>query len=489
MSLRLLFTTIVMLGSGCVELATKGHLPASIASERLPLEVCRVDGIEEPLLCGTYRVPENREDSGSRSIDISLVVIPAINPNPDRLAWIEHPGGPRYSTIATAHYFAQGGWLEKFRENVDVVLVDVRGLHQSGPLYCEALKYPRVLSRYYPPDRVRACREELESRFDLGQYSTINAIKDYEEIRQWLGYETWNVGGWSFGSRFMLTYLHLFPDSIRSVSLNVPAILNFRRPLDYARFGQQAFDRLVEECTKNADCHSAFPSFDSDLYTTLDRLEKTPQSIQFPDPNSGEIQQRILTRDVFAETVWVALLDVASTRELPYILHHAARENFDPFVDFVAPKSPPSSEPEGHYFSVVCPEETASLSLEEAEEAAKGTFVGSYIAKDYIEACKAWGAPSSNNHPIEPRIFDIPALIITGESDPVNPPEYGAINAQHFVDPVHITVPLMPHGAGGMENTQCITNLLIKFVEQGSTAGLDTSCIYTIRPPPFRTSD
>lgn len=489
MGARITFTFVLVATVGCASPDSVRKIPAHSASSRLPLQVCEIEGVAEPLLCGTLDVPEDREMKGGRFIPIRIVVVPSKNPNPKRLAWIEHPGGPRYSTVATAHYFADGGWLEEFRRNQDIVLVDVRGLHQSGALYCDALKFPRILERYYPPERVQACREELESRVSLKHYSTVNAIKDYEEIRDWLGYEKWNVGGWSFGSRFMLTYVHLYPESIRTVSLFIPATLNFERPLDYARFGQEAFYGLVGACLSDEECNAAFPSISTDLYTVLDRLEESPVTVEIKNPITGVIEDRLLTRDIVAETVWIWLLEVATSRELPYILHHAARDNFAPFIELAVPQSAPEPEPEGHYFSVVCPEETGRLSMEQAEAAAMNTFVGSYIAKDYIDACQAWGLPLNNNHPVSPAVFDIPALIVTGEFDPVTAPEYGDINANHFRDALHISVPRMAHGESSMSNAGCLTNILMSFVEQGTVDMLDTSCVDTMHPPPFRVGD
>lgn len=489
MGARITFYLGLITAVGCASIDLDRETPADSASTRLPLQVCEIDGVAEPLLCGTLDVPEDRGKNGGRSIPISIVVVPSKNPNPGRLAWIEHPGGPRYSTIATAHYFADGGWLEEFRRNQDVVLVDVRGLHESGALYCDALEFPRILERYYPPEKVQACREELESRASLEHYSTVNAIKDYEEIRDWLGYEKWNVGGWSYGSRFMLTYVHLYPERIRTVSLFIPSILNFERPLDYARFGQKAFDGLVNACLSDEKCDTAFPSISTDLYTLLDRVEKSPVTVEIMNPISGSVEDRLLTRDIVAETVWIWLLDVPTSRELPYILHHAARENYVPFVELAVPQSVPEREPEGHYFSVVCPEETGRLSMDQAEAAAINTFVGSYIALDYIEACHAWGLPLKKNHPISPAVFDIPALIVTGEFDPVTAPEYGDTNAAHFRNVLHISVPQMAHGESGMSNGECLTNILMSFVEQGDVDSLDTSCVSTMHPPPFRVED
>lgn len=477
---------IVPVLAACVPQGARPSYPAESAVDRLPLELCLLDGIEEPLLCGVLEVYEDRDAAAGRAIPIKVVVVPAQASRSTKTAWIEHPGGPRYSTVANARYFAVGGWLESFRRNRDIVLVDVRGLHESGPLYCEALKTPRILERYYPPERVRACREELDPQAELRHYSTRNAIDDYEDIREWLGYEQWDAGGWSFGARFMLTYVHRYPDSIRTIALFIPSILNFERPLDYARFGQQAFDGVVAACAGDEVCGERFPSTQADLDTVLARLEREPAEVEFIDPYTGEPTSRQLTRDLFAEGIWEALLDTESARELPYVLHQAARRDLEPFVRLAVPSSPREPEPEGHYLSVVCPEETGRLDRTRAGAAALGTFLGDYTARDYIGACDAWGLPLHPGHPVTPGRFDVPALIVTGELDPVTPPEYGERNAAHFEEAMHFTVPQMAHGESGMENSMCLTEILIKFVDRGTTEGLDTSCVETMRPPSFR---
>lgn len=486
--LRVTAIFLVFLIAGCGEAGKteSDEFPATQAAIRLPLEVCRIPEIEEPLLCGVFEVFENRETNAGRKIPIKIVVIPAQEERDTTSAWTEHPGGPRYSSIATAGYFAKGGWLEQFRRHRDVVLVDVRGLHASGPLYCDALKAPRILERYYPPDRVRACREELEQKADLAQYSTLNAIADYEDIRKWLGYEKWDVGGWSYGSRFMLTYLHQFPDSIRTMSLFIPTTLNFKRPVDYARFGQQAFDRLSADCKADDACNLRFPDVAGDLAKTLSMLEAAPVTVSFADPDGGADLSRLIDRNILAETVWLALLSTQEARQLPFILHHAAIGDLGPLTEYAAPQSPVAQEPEGHYFSVVCPEETGRLTPEIVSAATTDTFVGSYIAEDYIGACEAWGLPLHPGHPITPGRFDVPALIVTGDQDPVTPPQYGDINAEHFENKIYINVPHMAHGEAGFENAGCLGVILDDFVSSGSVDGLDVSCVETMRPPPFR---
>ncbi|WP_108811158.1 alpha/beta fold hydrolase [Sphingorhabdus sp. Alg231-15] len=460
--------------------------PAYEASKRLPLEICEIDNVDEPLLCGVHIVFENRETKSGRRIPIKIVVVPAREKPTTDSAWIEHQGGPRFSMVGSAHLFAKGGFLESFRQTRDIVLIDPRGLHQSGPLYCEALKVPRILERYYPPEKVSACREELAKRVDLKQYSTLNAIEDFEDIRRWLGYRKWDVGGWSYGSRFMLTYLHKYPESIRSISLIAPSILNFERPRDYAKFGQQAFDRLVEDCRNDEACNARFPDVAGDLQMVLAKLETQPEAVEFTDPHSGKVVTRQLSRDVFAESIWIALLRTSEARQLPFVLKHAANGNFAPFVDLAVPTSAPPSEPEGHYFSVVCPEETGRLDIGKAEESAKNTFVGTYIARDYMDACEAWDLPLNPSHPIKPKRFSVPALIVTGKQDPVTAPEYGETIAQHFENSVHVSIPHMAHSISQMNNAECFTQFLSEFVEAGNSENLNMDCPNSLRPPAFR---
>ncbi len=471
---------------GCADQRYSSQSATARAAERLPLEVCQIDGITEPLLCGKLMVFENRAAASGRKIPISVVVIPAKTPSDTTTAWIEHQGGPRFSMIANAGDLAEGGYLEWFRETRDVVLIDPRGLHESHPLYCDALSYPRLLERYYSSDRVSACREEVDAIADVRQYSTLNAIADYEDIRKWLGYERWDVGGWSFGGRFMLTYIHLYPESIRSAILSFPADLQFLRPLNYARFGQMGFDNLIQDCAEDPACHAAFPNPAGDLKTVLDKLDDEPVTVQFRDPDTGEIASREVTRDIFADEFWTWLLENKNARQIPFVLRRAAQNDFEPFLELAIPKSPQSREPEGHYFSVVCPEETLHLPQNLARKHNENTFYKDYTLDEYTEACLAWGLPPAPEFPLEPKSFSVPLLVFTGDLDPVAQPEQGAEIAALSEDGLHVNLPGIAHGLDGVKNAGCYDKIFEDFLQNQSTKGLDTSCVDTMLPPPFR---
>ena len=83
---------------------------------------------------------------------------------------------------------------------------------------------------------------------------------------------------------------------------------------------------------------------------------------------------------------------------------------------------------------------------------------------------------------------DVPVLILTGEWDPVTPPMHGDRVAKTLTNSLHIVVPHGAHGLGGLENIDCIPRISAEFVERGTTKGIDTGCVKTIRRKGFRLS-
>src|SRR5207253_1172370 len=100
------------------------------------------------------------------------------------------PGGPGSSSTEDAPYVAAD--LAKVREHRDLVFVDQRGTGGSNALNCEFFDPAdpqSYLGHWNPPDKVRVCRQQLESKADLRLYVTTIAMDDLDEVRAALGYE------------------------------------------------------------------------------------------------------------------------------------------------------------------------------------------------------------------------------------------------------------------------------------------------------------
>ena len=419
---------------------TAAATPLSRAAARLPLVPCTLPGVNETVLCGELRVPENPEQPQGRSIPIYVVVIPALSPVPQPDPWVEISGGPGNAATDYTRYYADTGGYRAYRRDRDVLLMDARGMGRSNGLYCEELALNRLSSLFsrWPPDSVRRCRERLSAVADLSQYSTVRAADDLEAVRVWLGYPRLNLWGYSYGTRSVLTYIDRHPERVRSAILWGVVPPDYRRPLFYARDSQHAMDRLLADCLADAHCSGAFPRVREELVAVLERLDRAPVPVTLKRPVTGEPVPTTITRAGFAQGLWVALAYPDQAHQLPMVIHHAARGEFAPFLKMDVATAPPRRRYyNAAHLSIICPEETQHIRPAEIEPLHRGTFMPPDRAHEYVAACKLWGIPALPAATLEPVRAAVPTLIVSGYMDPFTPPHMGD-QAARYLSLIHI---------------------------------------------------
>src|SRR6266702_8386064 len=183
---------LLIYAGGCA----RHPMPAGLSN----LKPCRVEGVNDELLCGKLTVFENRQTRIGRTIDLSLVVLPALDQKAKAEPLFDLAGGPGASSADGAGFYAGPG--KEYRRRHDVVCVDQRGTGNSNRLAIPRQKTPQYyLSEMYPVDYVREIRHELEKRADLTKYTTSIAMDDLDDVRAWLGYVRINLLGGSYGTR------------------------------------------------------------------------------------------------------------------------------------------------------------------------------------------------------------------------------------------------------------------------------------------------
>jgi pimeloyl-ACP methyl ester carboxylesterase len=88
-------------------------------------------------------------------------------------------------------------------------------------------------------------------------------------------------------------------------------------------------------------------------------------------------------------------------------------------------------------------------------------------------------APAFN----EPVKSNVPVLMISGDLDPVAPPQAAAGALRFLPNGRQITI----SNTGHFFRFECVDNLYAEFVKKGSAKGLDDSCVRDIERPPFVT--
>jgi len=461
------------------------------AKHRLPgglskLKPCRLPGIEEELFCGKLTVFENRETRTGRTIDLNIVVLPAVNQQNKAEPLFDLAGGPGASSADAAGFYAGPG--KDYRRRHDVVLVDQRGTGKSNRLSIFRAKTPGYyLSQMFPIDYVKSMRQALEKRADLTKYTTSIAMDDLDDVRAWLGYDRINLLGTSYGTRAVLVYMRQHPDHVRSAMLLGVAPTDLKMPLHHAESGARAMDLLLGECEQDAKCQAAFPQIRDVWKNAIAQLEKQPARVEYSPPGKSAPTTIEIQRGVFGEKIRSWMYDRDQAARIPLIVHHAASVDFTPFLQQAIAPSIPDFVANGMYLSVTCAEDVPFINQEEAAGLNANNPFGNYRVFQQTRACEMWprGEIPADFH--EPVRSNGPVLIFSGNMDPVTPPGYGEEVARHLPNSRHVIISEAGHGADGLTDPGCIDRIAIEFLEKGDPKNLDVGCVQRMAPPPFVT--
>ncbi len=460
----------------------------AVGQNSIKLEKCKPEGVSEEVLCGTHEVFENRAARSGRKIKLKMVVFPATGTNkaPDPLFYI--PGGPGSSATEDAPYVAQD-WA-KMRERRDLVFLDQRGTGGSNPLNCDFFDPKDMKSYfgfYFPLEDVKKCREILEKTSDLKLYTTRIAMDDLDEVRAALGYKQINISGGSYGTRATLEYAKRYTANVRAILLQGVAPQYQAMPLDFPQHTERALNGVLDECLADTECGKAFPNIRNDAKTVLARLVKSPVEVNIKHPETKASIAVGLSRDLAAEAIRYMLYQGAASSRIPLILTEAAKGNFAPLAEaaYFYRREIVATGSNGMYLSVTCAEDLPFAAADAARRNGENRWLGSYRYTQQQAACDLWPRANVEMDYREPTKTKTPALILTGQWDPVTPPEYGDATARNFENSLHIVLPSGGHGFSGLEGMECIKGLIDTFIEIGSVKGLDTSCASKIRRKEF----
>ncbi|MGH7981908.1 MAG: alpha/beta hydrolase [Candidatus Udaeobacter sp.] len=483
---RFAFVFLIVIGTALVVSDFAGCNRNRLSGGLSKLKRCDLPGTKEQALCGTFRVFENRETRAGRTIDLNIVVLPALEQKNKREPLFDLAGGPGASSADGAGFYAGPG--KEYRRRHDVVCVDQRGTGKANRLSISRDKTPSYyLSEMYPVDYVRKMRQALEQRADLTKYTTSIAMDDLDDVRAWLGYDRINLFGLSYGTRAALVYMRQHPDHVRSAILAAVAPTDLKMPLHHAESAARAMDLLLGECERDAKCHGAFPEIRDNWKNVLEQLEKQPARVEYSPPSKAAPATVEIQRGVFAEKIRTWMYDRNKAARIPLIVHHAANGDFAPFLKQAIAPSIPDFVADGMYLSVTCAEDVPFINQDEAAALNANNPFGNYRVFQQTRACGMWPRSKIPANFLEPVSSDAPVLIFSGNLDPITPPKYGEEVARHLPNSRHVIIPEAGHGVDGLKDPGCVDRIAVEFLDKGDAKSLDVGCVERMSPPPFVT--
>ncbi|MDQ3229138.1 MAG: alpha/beta fold hydrolase, partial [Pseudomonadota bacterium] len=326
------------------------------------------------------------------------------------------------------------------------------------------------------------CRDTLGKRADLRYYTTTDAVRDLDTVRKAIGAATINLVGVSYGTRVAQQYAMRHPASTRSIVLDSVAPNALYLGGVFARNLDDALALQFGRCTKDRNCKAKLGDPRTQLDTLLAKLEADPPLVSYRDSTTGAMrEERLQPGHVIGLVRMYAYMPMAAAL-LPIMIDDANRGHYQ---GLMALSRMLSSELEeamamGMQLSVLCTEDGSQL---RADPEGGDTLMGNDFV-DYLAAqCKVWptGTAPADFH--APLATMVPALLMSGEYDPVTPPRYGEDVAKHLPNGRHLVLRGQGHNVIG---AGCMPKLLAQFLETTDAKALDAKCLDTLAyVPPF----
>jgi len=436
--------------------------------------------------CGSLPVAENPALPQGRKVVLNIAWIPADEDGekaPDPVFLLA--GGPGQS--ATASYPAVAPAFKDVLKQRGVVLVDQRGTGKSNPLQCEDIaegepSLDEAAMQQAMLVAVERCRDALSKRADLRFYTTTDAVRDLDAVRQAIGAETINLLGISYGTRVAQQYARAYPRYTRTLVLDSVAPNDLYLGNDFARNLESALDLQFARCGKIPACAKALGNPREQLDALMARLKADPPLVTYRDASTGQSkQERLLPAHIAGLARMYAYSPMVSSI-LPLLIHEGAQGRYDGLMALSKMLGSQLSDQMayGMQLSVICSEDADGLK-DDPDMAA--SLLGNSLVAGLSSQCAAWPKGERPDDFHAPLASDVPALLLSGELDPVTPPAYAA----RVVKTLPRGRALMLRGQGhNVIGAGCMPKLFAQFLDTADAKGLDAECLEKLAyTPPF----
>ncbi len=183
--------------------------------------------------CAVVPVPLDYDSRKGGSVPLSLVRLPALDPDAKIGSLFLNPGGPGGSGVEFAVFGATFLYSPELRSQFDLIGFDPRGIARSTALKCfgnldqafgifesGVVAFPKTdaeVQQWFADDQKLADACDRRGNKVLDHMSTANVARDLDLLREAVGDEQLTYAGYSYGSYLGATYANLFPENVRAV--------------------------------------------------------------------------------------------------------------------------------------------------------------------------------------------------------------------------------------------------------------------------------
>jgi pimeloyl-ACP methyl ester carboxylesterase len=428
--------------------------------------------------CADLLVPIDYTNLKTGTFNISVLKYPTTNKK--KLgSLIVNPGGPGGSGVDYA-YAAEYLFSPAILNAYDIVGFDPRGVSRSEPIICLTDK---ELDASYAsdakPDNEKEFAQTLieskkfiqqceEKNDHLKSFSTANAARDMDILRQAVGDKHLNYMGKSYGTFLGTLYAQFFPDKVGRMVLDGavdPTISDFQQSLTQAIGFDKAFAAFAADCNKQRDC--PLPKDKDAAIRFMKQLFKQAEK----KPTATKNKKRVLSESLMVLGTASALYDSATGwPDLRKAIAEAKNGEGDTFLKLADEYT--GRLEDGAYRSnefdsaaiIDCLDFKDERSIDEMKRDAnvfikQAPFFGPYLAYSGL-GCKYFKSPKVTT--ILPTKTANPIVIIGTTGDPATPYQWAQGLNKLLTNSVLISLTGDGHTGQGQGNT-CVDNQVDDF--------------------------
>jgi len=447
---------------------------------------------EVNITCGYLTVPEVHGDATSRTIKLAVAILHSHSDHPQPDPVVHLHGGPGQGDLARIFIYLNSPFLAER----DLILMDQRGVGRSEPaLACPEVDTATVDSLIQGRSRdeliagdvagAAACRDRLQSEgITLTAYNTLESAADFESLRLALGYDQWNLHGHSYGTVLAQIMMRLYPDSIRSVTLE--ATMPLQQTAEEAAMFGRALNEVFTGCANDAACNAAYPQLADQFRAAVDRLNAQPVTLHVQLERNGAAVDVAIDGQMFANILFFQLYTPATIPYIPLMIADAASGSGQTMTvptGTVFALLRGGSET-GERLLVTCQD---ILPFAPPEDGTRTAAAYPYLSGVQVltswsihPVCEIWGFPAAGADFAQPVNSTIPTLLLHGQYDPRLTTEYDAQVAKTLPNSYAAIVPGASHAV--VSASPCAQQIAAAFVNDPSQEPA-TGCLTEIAAP------
>jgi len=284
-----------------------------------PYDFITNSGDTIPAQLGSFKVTENRKAQIEKEIELSFVLFPSTNPNPD-FPIVYLAGGPGGSGINAARG-SRSDLFMALRQIADVIAFDQRATGLSSPFEYEEceINLPRPTETPLSHQKLidlslkaaNECAEFWRSNgVDIDAYNTFESAADIEDLRKALGVKKLNLWGISYGTHLGLSFLKYYPESVGKSIL--AGIEGPDHTVKLPIYSEHQLDQLNQLILDNEKLRKQYPDLKNTIIRTLKELEQNPVTIEYQDPET-KVKETVVVGRPELERLSISLLRDPST--------------------------------------------------------------------------------------------------------------------------------------------------------------------------------